>query len=156
MLQQFMFVSSFVSTWGLTSADLAGICWTPCNCPCTLITMHDSDACMQIICGSYPTSLHTVSASVNLDHTICSRATHTARTLISKHGSLAVHTHVCLSEITLSHWHNMCWIAYLCSYIYIALKLLVHEFTAAPEKVDSVSQETVTTPKGFIYMCRIH
>ena len=112
--------------------------------------MHDSDACMQIICGSYPTSLHTMSASVNLDHTICSPTTHTARTLISKHGSFAMHTHVCLSEITLSHWHNICWITYLA--MYIALTLLVHAFTADPEEVDSVSQETVTAPKGFIYV----
>ena len=29
-------------------------------------------------------------------------------------------------------------------------KLLVHEFTADPEEVESVSQETVTAPKGFI------
>ena len=32
------------------------------------------------------------------------------------------------------------------------LKLLVHEFTADPEEVDSVSHKNVTTPKGFIYV----
>ena len=30
-------------------------------------------------------------------------------------------------------------------------KLLVHEFTADPEEMESVSQEPVTAPKGFIY-----
>ena len=32
------------------------------------------------------------------------------------------------------------------------LKLLVHEFTADPEEVDSVSHKNVTAPKGFIYI----
>ena len=32
------------------------------------------------------------------------------------------------------------------------LKLLVHEFTADPEEVDSVSHKNVAAPKGFIYV----
>ena len=32
------------------------------------------------------------------------------------------------------------------------LKLLVHEFTADPEEVDSVGHENVTAPKGFMYV----
>ena len=32
------------------------------------------------------------------------------------------------------------------------LKLLVHEFTADPEEVDSVSHKNVTGPKVFIYI----
>ena len=32
------------------------------------------------------------------------------------------------------------------------LNLLVHEFTADPEEVDSVSHKNVTAPKVFIYI----